>query len=413
MKNKTTPKAPPHLDKHLFEAGQQCHKRLWLDVHEPAAEPAAASREEMSRVGDRLRELARTAFPKGVAVTGASAAEAAAETADLLAKGTPVLFDAAFVADGVEVRCDVLVAHKGSLVDLFEIKSGTKVKHRYVNDLALQAVVVGQCGLQLQRAYLLHVNPTYSHAGGDDYPPMQLLRSADVTAKVQKQMELVARRLQQFRNVIELDAAPELPMGTYCERPFPCPHIARCRGEAPARPLFELPELTRAQEIELHKEGVEELTALAPDRPGLSFRQRRTLAAVGQDERLVEPFVREELLQCTAPLHFVALAAVTEPLPRFERQKPWQLTPYGWAARTVHEDGRVETGSFVHADRDDPRGPFARSLAKHLEVGGTVLCWNDELLRELRHILEGLPEEKGAVRALDGATHDDTKQLVA
>jgi hypothetical protein len=86
--------------------------------------------------------------------------------------------------------------HKDKQIDLFEIKSGTKVKHRYVNDLALQAVVLERCGLKLRAAFLLHVNPQYAHKEGEDYPPMQLLRSADVTTKVQKQLDNVRRRLR-------------------------------------------------------------------------------------------------------------------------------------------------------------------------------------------------------------------------
>ena len=61
MKKKAKPKAPRSLDKHLFEAGQQCLKRLWLDYHEPVAEPVTALRQEMSRAG----ALQAMAFTQG------------------------------------------------------------------------------------------------------------------------------------------------------------------------------------------------------------------------------------------------------------------------------------------------------------------------------------------------------------
>ena len=75
--------APLRLDKHMFEAGQQCHKRLWLDWHEPAEEHPSASRRELSAVGDELRDLARTAFPKGVTIEATDVDAAAIETAAL------------------------------------------------------------------------------------------------------------------------------------------------------------------------------------------------------------------------------------------------------------------------------------------------------------------------------------------
>ena len=115
-----------------------------------------------------------------------------------------------------------------------------------MNDLALQAHVAERCGLKVRAAFLLHLNPKYVHKEGADYPPMQLLRSADITAKVQKQVELVRRRLQQFRQNLNDESMLQLPMGTFCTAPFRCPHLARCSREAPAMPLRELPE-TRAQ----------------------------------------------------------------------------------------------------------------------------------------------------------------------
>ena len=417
LKKPAKTKAPKNLDKHLFEAGLQCHKRLWLDYHEPTAEPASASRLEMSRVGDEMRELARTAFPKGVAITSEDAADAAKETQQQLANNTPVLFDATFVADGLEARCDILVVQHNKetnekLVDLFEIKSGTKVKHRYVNDLALQAIVLESCGLQLKSAYLLHINPKYSHVEGEDYPPMQLLRSADVTAKVKKQIPNVTRRLKNLRLALKNDSVLELPMGTFCRNPFPCLHIARCQQDAPPLPLHQLPELTRQQEIEMHKEGIEELSHVDGAREGLTFRQRRTLACMQQQTRIVEPFVTEELLACERPLHFVAIASVTEALPRYHQQRPWQLTPYAWAAKTIHEDGRVETTSWAHVDRSDPRTMFVKTLARHVEVGGTLLCWRGDAIREQRSMLDSVPDGKANVRSLLGFEHLDMMQLL-
>lgn len=411
MKKKNPSKAPRHLDKHLFEAGQQCQKRLWLDFHDPAPVTPSAIRQVMSAAGEQLRTLAQSAFPKGVTIEAADATAAAAETKERIAAGTPVLFGATFVADGVEARCDILVVHKDGAFDLFEIKSGTKANPRYVIDLALQAHVVELSGHQLRTAFLLTINPKYVHKEGADYPPMQLLRSADVTAKVKRHMEQVKRRLLQFRHTLGDDAVLQLPMGTFCTNPFPCPYLARCSSEAPPLPLRELPELVRPLEVELHKEGIEDLGALAPDRPGLTFRQRRTLVCVQENKLLVESFVRDELRQCTKPLHFLAIAAVTEALPRFDGQRPWRQMPYAWSAHTVHADGRLETATFAHVERTDPRTPFVTTLARHLEVGGTLVVWNDETIDELHGLLEDLPAAKPLVRAIIGLPHLDLMQL--
>lgn len=78
----------------------------------------------------------------------------------------------------------------------------------------------------------------------------------------------------------------------------------------------------------------------------------------------------------------------------------------------MHADGRVETASFVHVDRTDPRPGFAASLHKHLEVGGTAIVWNDRALDELRCLLDDLPTHKPAARAIVSQQHLDLMQLL-
>ena len=371
----------------------------------------------MSRVGDELRELARSAFPMGVLIEIEDAETAAAKTKQLIEANTPALFDATFIANGIEAKCDILIVHHNKetdekFVDLFEIKSGTKVKHRYVHDLALQAIVLAASGFQLKSAFLLHINPKYSHTEDNEYPPMELLRSANVTAKVEKQVPIVARRLKQLRLAIDKKNAPKLPMGTFCKAPFPCPHNARCQKDAPALPLFELPELTRQQEIEMQKDGIKEMMGVNDEREGLSFRQRRTLACMQQKERILEPFVGEELAGCAKPLHFVAIASVTEPLPQFNDQRPWQLTPYAWAVVTHHEDGKITSNEWACVDRSDPRAQFVKTLRRHTEIGGTILCWQSEMTRDLRALLDSVPGGKSDIRALLSIEHVNMMQLL-
>jgi hypothetical protein len=89
LKKTTSPKSARNLDKFLFEAGQQCQKRLWLDYHEPGEEPIGPMRQAMSEIGAQLRTLARSAFPKGVVVEGKDVAAAAADTKAKIAAGAP------------------------------------------------------------------------------------------------------------------------------------------------------------------------------------------------------------------------------------------------------------------------------------------------------------------------------------
>src|SRR6185295_16408686 len=90
----------PRLSKSKFLSGLQCHKRLYLEVHQPAlaTKPDAAT-QAMFDMGTEIGELARRRFPGGVLVTaGHRETETALEqTAALIQDLTvPAIFEGAF-----------------------------------------------------------------------------------------------------------------------------------------------------------------------------------------------------------------------------------------------------------------------------------------------------------------------------
>lgn len=413
MKTRNSAKSQRNFDKQLFEAGQQCLKRLYLDYHEPAAEAESESRRVMSETGKQLLQLAKSAFARGVEVEGKTLADAAAKTTELLAGGAVfALFGAAFVADGCEVRTDILVRQKDGSLDVFEVKSGTKVKGRYLTDLALQTLTIERAGHKVRGIYVLFLDKTYKHAGGTEYTPKGLIKSADVSERVRRILPRVEQQLQSFVQQVGDNSALDLPTGTFCTAPFPCPHLSKCSKQEAEFPLRLLPDLTRELERELHEEGIADFAQLDPARPSLTLSQRRTLQAARERALLQEPFVKEELLQVEFPLHFLSIATVTEALPRFANQKPWQPTPYAWACETLTEGGKITQAGFAYADKDDPRPEFARTLGKHLSGGGMLILWNAEALECVRSLLESLPEEKQSVRAVLARSHLDLQRLL-
>ena len=79
------------------------------------------------------------------------------------------------------MRPDVLVRVGENLWDLYEVKSGTRVKDVNITDVAVQLWVLEGAGLPIRRAHLMHLDNTYVYEGGD-YDLERLFRAEDVTA---------------------------------------------------------------------------------------------------------------------------------------------------------------------------------------------------------------------------------------
>ena len=93
-------------------AGLQCHKLLWWMAHEPAAGELDVddARQALYDQGHRVGALARTYVPSGVLVDLPHDAyeERLEATRRALAQGAPIVYEAAFLADGVFVSVDIL-----------------------------------------------------------------------------------------------------------------------------------------------------------------------------------------------------------------------------------------------------------------------------------------------------------------
>ncbi|MBK8974708.1 MAG: DUF2779 domain-containing protein [Planctomycetes bacterium] len=393
----------PRIDKRLFEAGLQCAKRLYLTYHHRADEPELSEhRRELVEIGGRLVQLASEAFPKSLDLAADPIHLAAERTREFLARGTPgVVFHAAFVAAGVEVRVDILLVPTPGQLDLFEIKAGTTIKPRHLLDVALQIHAIESAGHTVHGATVLHLDPHYKHDGSASYPPQKLFKSVDVTARARRQLPRVQECLESFGAILGDEGTLELPTGTWCRNPLPCDFLARCVAEGPELPLVALPQLTPAQEARFHEQAIETIDQLDAEQKGLSTLQRRVVRAVERDDLVVEPFVPDELDDVDWPLAFLHVGWHLDVLPRLPGTRPWLKLPFAWSAVFVDgPDAAPRVESIVATTPDDPREQVLTPLAQRLKDVGTLIVFDRTFEERLRALLDDDAPAKPAVRAL-------------
>jgi Domain of unknown function(DUF2779) len=391
------------LDKPLFAAGMQCAKRLYQEFHDPDSIPKPNEiRKALFEIGLTLTKMAWEGFPNGERVEEKDHAAAVARTAQLLENESgAAIFDAAFVRNGVEIRCDVVLPSRADKeIDIFEVKAGTKVKPRHVMDVALQMWVVEGAGYTVKNASLLHLDAEYRHNGGKTYPVHKIFKNADVSKKARKRKRRIEDYIDNFQIILDDETTLELPTGTWCINPIPCCYAPQCRKLAPKNPLLEFPDLTPGQESELHQLGIETIDQIAADTESLTPIQKRVLRSFASGGLVLDELVAEELDTIVYPLCAVSTELALQVLPRFENSRPWQHIPFQWSARILHEDGKVEYRSFVANGVDDPRPAFVTSLATCIDDVGTVVTWSRKLEASMRQIMEDVSSLKDEIRSL-------------
>ncbi len=391
------------LDKTLFAAGMQCAKRLYQEFHDPGSIPKPNEmRKSLAEIGQSLTEMAWDGFPRGERIEGKDHATAATRTLEALQGDSGVaIFDAAFTRNGVEIRCDVVLPSGGEkTIDIFEVKSGTKVKPRHVMDVALQMWGIEGAGYTVRSASLLHLDAEFRHDGSKDFPVHEIFKNADVTKKARKRKRRIEDYIDNFQIILDDETTLELPTGTWCLNPIPCCYAAQCRKLAPENPLLEFPDLTPGQESELHQLGIETIDQIDPGTERLTDVQKRVLKSFAANDLVVEELLAEEFDTIVYPLCVVSTQLALHVLPRFEHSRPWQHVPFQWSARILQENGDVEYRSFVSDGTEDPRQAFVKSFAQCIDDVGTVVTWSRRLEPSLRQIMEDLRPVKEEVRSL-------------
>ena len=111
------------ITKSLYLDGLRCEKLLWFRVNaeEDIPPPDAGARAQMEE-GSRVGRLAHNLYPGGTLVSQPNWAEASQETQALL-KGRKPIFEAAFMANGMATRVDILVPAIDGGWHVLEVKS--------------------------------------------------------------------------------------------------------------------------------------------------------------------------------------------------------------------------------------------------------------------------------------------------
>ncbi len=367
------------LSKSRFQVGLQCHRALWLRVHEPDAPELVvdASLQAVFDQGHRIGERAREEFPGGVLI--ANDEHRVEATRQALAAGASVIYEASFVADDVFVAADVLVRERGGW-RIIEVKSTTSVKEQHLTDAAVQAHVIAHSGLLVRRVEIMHLNSSCT------YPNLRdLFVRKDVTADVATLAPKLSRAIRKQLRVLERDLMPDAVRGRHCESPYPCPFQERCFGPVSAD---HVTTLYRGRELaaRLLEEGIKVIGDIDEPLEGIAERQRR---AVQSGALVVEGDLAGALAAFTPPVAFLDFETVSLPVPTWDGCSPYQAVP---VQVSVHRDGGAHH-AWIASDSSDPRRGVANAVIAACAGAQSIAVYNAGFERRvLADLAAALPD---------------------
>lgn len=352
------------LSKSRFVGACQCPLRLWFEVRTDAPRTVVdEATQARFDVGNEVGELARRRWddreaaagrPVGVRVTDDPVRfrEGVEQTAAAIENGARVVHEASLHHKGVKVRIDVLERLDDGTYALHEVKSSTSYKaDKHLSDVSVQLWAARGAGLEVSRVYLVHLNKRYVWQGGP-YDLEDLFELEDVTEAAEAHQPFVETAVHAFIDVVGADAAPAVPSGTDCGKPYECPYVGVC-------PEFAARRGDRAAD------------------PG----------AFVPGSRSIGDGCGEWIDRLEYPLYHLDFETLFVALPLAIGTRPYQQVPVQYSLHIEREDGTVDHSEFLaDANAWDPRLELLEHLVADLGVNGTVLQWSSFEASRIREL---------------------------
>ena len=151
------------LSKSRITAFEQCPKKLWLSVHKRDVAQSDPQSELRFAAGHEVGAIACDLTPGGIMIEAQPNLTAALEqTSKLMADGhRHPIYEATFSHEGVLIQADILEPVGDDGWSIAEVKSSTGVKDYHVGDLATQVWVLENCGINIRRASVRHIDNSF------------------------------------------------------------------------------------------------------------------------------------------------------------------------------------------------------------------------------------------------------------
>ena len=403
------------ISKSKYMAGVQCPKREYLEVHQP--ELAEDVDEDRMEQGMEVGSLARRMFPGGVLVAAdyKHLSDAVRDTRELVANPeVPAIFEATFEHSGVLVRTDVLKRNAKGF-HLTEVKSSTKVKPEYTDDVSIQRYVMAGCGVQISDTSVMHLSRDYVYDGaveadGENVYDLSRLFASDALQPYGDGH--VSRTLDEQFKMLAQAQPPSVEPNVECTSPYYCEFYDHCHPVWPDDDVRSLP-IAECKIEALRKAGITLIDQLpSPIILMEEFRLTKTECKFALGARAkgiqIAPQLAAELGALRYPLYFMDFETVFPALPLFAGLRPYDQLPFQWSVHVLNTPGgEPKHYEFLATDTNDPRREFITSLCAVMGDSGNVVAYNQTFeSQRLKELGEWLPEFAGRIENIQGRLWD-------
>jgi len=383
------------ISKSDYVTGMKCPCALWFRKHRK--DLSVEKNQVILDRGTAVGELACERFPNGVRVTAKPwEYEALAQTDDAIRENAPFIYEATFSTPTNELcAVDILRNNKDGTWDIIEVKSTTAPHDYHLVDVSFQKYVCKTCGLNINKCFVMTLNPRYVRNGDIDIEELFTLH--DVTDEIQD-FDYVQTEIERLKNMLD---GPEPTIAISkgkCNKFYECGYKHHCWRNVPEYSVFDAFIASVADDI-YEKYGADLVNV--PTELREKQLHSGDIEAFLDNVDVVKPEVLREFTdKLQWPLYFLDYESIMPAVPMFNNSRPYQQICFQFSLHVQRTPGgELEHYEYLHDEAGtDPRPKLIKQLLADIGDTGSVIVYNQmfehgrnaEMARDFPEYADGL-----------------------
>ena len=364
-----------HLSKSRYCKGVQCEKILWLEKYRP--DYSINGNDAVLEKGREVGELAKGLFGDYVDVPFDIDLSVSIDKTEELLKNKPnVITEASFSYENNFCSVDIL-KNDADGVEIYEVKSSTKIDDIYIDDATYQYFVLSSLGLNVKKVSIVYINNEYIR--GSELELDNLFKIDDVTQEVLKKQTEIKSNIEFFNEFMETnDSEPVKDIGMHCFKPYDCAFWDYCTRDLPKPNVFDIAGMFKSKKLEKYYDGKISFEDLKGEKLNPKYAEQIDFELNNREPKINKKAIKEVLDSLKYPLYFIDYESCQYAIPEYVGTKPYQQIPFQYSLHIINKkDAPLEHKEFL-AEADDINliRNFALSMIRDMPENGSVIVYN-------------------------------------
>ena len=383
----------------------QCKNILWLNKYKQDSS-TAENNESILKKGKEVGEFAKELFGDYDDISFDNHISERLEQTEKLIQNKPnIITEASFRFDNNFCSVDIL---KNDIdgVEIYEVKSSTKIKDIYLDDVSYQYFVLSNLGLNVKKACIVYINNEYIR--GEELDINQLFNIEDVTDMARQKQDEIRDNIEiinDFMQSHDQDNEPETEIGKNCFDPYSCAFWDYCTKDLPKPNVFDVSGMFKSKKFEKYYEGKISFEDLQNEKLNPKYLEQIDFELNNREPKIEKEAIKDILDSLEYPLYFIDYETCQYAIPEFVGTKAYQQIPFQYSLHIIPEKGAPMEHKEFLAQIDDENiiRNFAESMISDLPENGSVIVYNKGFEasrnREIGEMYPDLKEEMERINA--------------